>query len=108
LVLLNRAHALQPGNGQITYHLAVALDANAKRNEARKLLKSLLDRGLKFTDRPAAGSALFGLGLKGGLQGWPGILPKRKRAASPAALLFYPTTFIQFSFSLNSIFRQGP
>jgi len=54
LVLLNRAHALQPGNGQITYHLAVALDANAKRNEARKLLKSLLDSGVKFTDRPAA------------------------------------------------------
>jgi len=54
LVLLNRAHALQPGDGQITYHLAVALDTNAKRNEARKLLKSLLDSGVKFTDRPAA------------------------------------------------------
>jgi Flp pilus assembly protein TadD len=54
LALLNRAHELQPGNGQITYHLAVALDANAKRNDARRLLKSLLDSGVKFTDRAAA------------------------------------------------------
>ena len=54
LALLNRAHALQPGDGEISYHLAVALDANSKRDEARKLLKSLLDSGVKFADRPAA------------------------------------------------------
>jgi Flp pilus assembly protein TadD len=54
LALLNRAHALQPGDGGITYHLVVALDANAKRDEARRLLKSLLDSGVKFADRPAA------------------------------------------------------
>jgi len=54
LALLNRAHALQPGDGEITYHLAVALDANAKRDEARKLLKALLASGAKFKDRDAA------------------------------------------------------
>lgn len=54
LALLNRAHALQPGDGQITYHLAVALDANAKRDDARRLLKALLASGAKFKDRPAA------------------------------------------------------
>jgi putative PEP-CTERM system TPR-repeat lipoprotein len=54
LALLDRAHALQPGDGEITYHLAVALDANAKRDEARKLLKALLASGAKFKDRDAA------------------------------------------------------
>jgi len=54
LALLDRAHALDPRNGQITYHLAVALDANAKRDAARGLLKSLLAGGASFRDRPAA------------------------------------------------------
>ena len=54
LALLQRAHALQPGNGQITYHLAAALDANAKKDEARRLLQPLLTSGAKFPDRPAA------------------------------------------------------
>jgi len=54
LSLLNHAHVLQPGNGGITYHLVIALDANAKRDDARRLLKSLLDSGVNFPDRPAA------------------------------------------------------
>jgi Tfp pilus assembly protein PilF len=54
LALLNRAHALRPGDGQITYHLVVALDANSKRDDARRLLKSLLDSGAKFKDQAAA------------------------------------------------------
>lgn len=54
LTLLDRAHALQPRDGQITYHLALALNANAKRNEARGLLKSLLASNAQFKDRPAA------------------------------------------------------
>jgi Flp pilus assembly protein TadD len=54
LALLDRAHTLDPHNGQITYHLAVALDANAKRDAARGLLKSLLAGGAPFRDRPAA------------------------------------------------------
>jgi len=54
LPLLNQAHTLQPRDGAITYHLAMALDANAKRNEARGLLKSLLDSNVQFNERPAA------------------------------------------------------
>jgi Tfp pilus assembly protein PilF len=54
LVLINRAHALQPKDGEITYHLVLALDANAKREAARGLLKALLASGVSFKDRPAA------------------------------------------------------
>ena len=54
LALLNRAHALQPQDGEITYHLVLALDANAKRDSARGLLKALLASGVAFKDRPAA------------------------------------------------------
>ena len=54
LSLLNRAHALQPQDGEMTYHLVVALDANSKRDSARTLLKSLLASGVKFDDRAAA------------------------------------------------------
>jgi putative PEP-CTERM system TPR-repeat lipoprotein len=54
LSLLNRAHALQPQDGEITYHLVVALDANSKRDAARGLLKSLLASGVKFDDQAAA------------------------------------------------------
>jgi putative PEP-CTERM system TPR-repeat lipoprotein len=54
LVLLQRAHALKPQDGQITYHLAVALDANAKRDAARALLKPLLASGAKFEELPDA------------------------------------------------------
>jgi putative PEP-CTERM system TPR-repeat lipoprotein len=54
LVLLNKAHALKPQDGEITYHLVLALDANAKRDAARGLLKALLASGAQFKDRPAA------------------------------------------------------
>lgn len=54
LVLINRAHSLQPDNPTITYHLIVALDANAKRDDARRLLKSLLASGAQFRERSAA------------------------------------------------------
>lgn len=54
LALLNQAHGLQPRDGEITYHLVVALNANAKRDEARGLLKSLLASNVPFKDRPAA------------------------------------------------------
>jgi Tfp pilus assembly protein PilF len=39
---IQRAHALRPGDAQITLHLAVALDGNARRAEARALLQPLL------------------------------------------------------------------
>jgi len=54
LALLQHAHALKPQDAQITYHLVVALDANAKRDAARSLLKSLLASGAKFKEQPDA------------------------------------------------------
>jgi putative PEP-CTERM system TPR-repeat lipoprotein len=54
LELIDKAHRLKPRDGSITYHLAVALDANAKRDAARELLKGLLASGVQFKERPAA------------------------------------------------------
>ena len=54
LKLLQRAHALRPTVPDITYHLIVALDANANRKAARELLDPLLASGVAFPDRPAA------------------------------------------------------
>ena len=54
LALLQRAHDLKPQDAQITYHLVVALDANAKRDAARGLLKTLLASGAKFQEQPDA------------------------------------------------------
>jgi Flp pilus assembly protein TadD len=54
LSYLRRAHDLRPGDPTITYHLIVALDANAKRNDARVVLKSLLASGKAFPDRQSA------------------------------------------------------
>jgi putative PEP-CTERM system TPR-repeat lipoprotein len=54
LPYLRRAHDLRPKDGEIGYHLAVALDANSKRDEARALLKSLLASGAAFPSKQAA------------------------------------------------------
>jgi Flp pilus assembly protein TadD len=54
LSYLRRAHDLRPKDTAITYHLIVALDANAKRNDARALLKTLLASGGEFPDKQAA------------------------------------------------------
>jgi len=54
LELLNKAHAQKPKDGSITYHLAVALDANGKRDAARDLLKSLLASNVPFKERQSA------------------------------------------------------
>ena len=54
LKLLRQAHALRPPDPDITYHLAIALDANADRKAALALLKPLLASGTPFADRPAA------------------------------------------------------
>lgn len=54
LDLLNRAHNLRPADDEIAYHLAVALDANGKRDAARQLLKSTLAKNSKFADRADA------------------------------------------------------
>jgi tetratricopeptide (TPR) repeat protein len=47
---LTRAHDAQPKNGEITFHLIQALDANGTRNTAKGLLKSLLAGGSSFDD----------------------------------------------------------
>lgn len=54
LDLLDKAHKLKPLDGDITYHLVLALDANAKRGPARELLKGLLASNVQFKERPAA------------------------------------------------------
>jgi len=48
LNVLKRAHDLRPKDGEITYHLVLALDASGNRNSAKGLLKALLDSGVKF------------------------------------------------------------
>ena len=48
LPLLQRAHDLDVQNPEIGYHLAVALDANGKRAEAKTLLLSVLQANPKF------------------------------------------------------------
>jgi len=51
---LTRAHSMQPQNGEITFHLVQALDANGNRNAAKSLLKTLLAHGGNFDDLPNA------------------------------------------------------
>ena len=50
LPLITRAHALRPKDGELTYHLIVALDANGNRTAAKAMLKTLLSSGVKFDD----------------------------------------------------------
>lgn len=51
---LARAHNLRPNDGEITFHLVQALDADGNRKSARGLLKTLLDSGVSFDDLPQA------------------------------------------------------
>ncbi|HXJ01418.1 MAG TPA: XrtA/PEP-CTERM system TPR-repeat protein PrsT [Micropepsaceae bacterium] len=48
LPLFQRAHAMDPNSGPIAYHLALALDANGKRADAKTLLQSTLAKNPKF------------------------------------------------------------
>ena len=50
LTLLKQAHDLRPKDGEITYHLVLALDASGNHESAKGLLKALLDTGVKFND----------------------------------------------------------
>jgi Flp pilus assembly protein TadD len=54
LEVLDKAHLQAPLDGQITYHLVLALDANGKRDGARGLLKALVASKAVFKDRAAA------------------------------------------------------
>jgi putative PEP-CTERM system TPR-repeat lipoprotein len=54
LPLLERAHASDAANGEIAYHLVLALDANGRREDAKKLLGELLASKSQFEDRSQA------------------------------------------------------
>ncbi len=54
LTLLTRAHALAGENPEITYHLAVAMDAAGKRDDAKKLLEPLVAKDQGFADHADA------------------------------------------------------
>jgi putative PEP-CTERM system TPR-repeat lipoprotein len=54
LELLQRAHIDDANNGEITYHLVVALDATGRHTEAKKLLADLLASNENFVDKEAA------------------------------------------------------
>ena len=50
LALFKRAHDLRPRDGEISYHLALSLDATGNHDAARGFLKALLRSQVKFTD----------------------------------------------------------
>ncbi len=50
LPLFQRAHALSPNSGEISYHLALSLEATGSHNAARSFLKALLSSHVKFQD----------------------------------------------------------
>lgn len=54
LPLLKRAHDLRPQDGEISYHLALSLDATGSHDAARGFLKALLASKSKFDDLPEA------------------------------------------------------
>ncbi|MDE2181828.1 MAG: PEP-CTERM system TPR-repeat protein PrsT [Alphaproteobacteria bacterium] len=54
LPLLQKAHAADAGNGEITYHLAVVLAGTGHRDEAKKTLAALLATNAPFEDRQKA------------------------------------------------------
>jgi putative PEP-CTERM system TPR-repeat lipoprotein len=54
LSLLSRAHNLDSKNGEITYHLVVALDGTGGHVEAKKMLSDLLASKQNFMDKEAA------------------------------------------------------
>lgn len=54
LSLLERAHAIDPKNGEITYHVVIALDGRGQRADAKKMLVDLLASNQNFTDKEAA------------------------------------------------------
>ena len=56
LSLLKRAHDGDPKNGEITYHLVVALDGNGRHADAKKMLAELLASKVDFPDKKAAQS----------------------------------------------------
>ncbi|HEY2008356.1 MAG TPA: XrtA/PEP-CTERM system TPR-repeat protein PrsT [Rhizomicrobium sp.] len=54
LPLFKRAHDLRPQDGEISYHLALSLEATGSHDVARGFLKALLASKSKFDDLPEA------------------------------------------------------
>jgi putative PEP-CTERM system TPR-repeat lipoprotein len=50
LPLLKKAHDLRPRDGEISYHLALSLDATGNHDAARGFLKALVSSQVKFDD----------------------------------------------------------
>ena len=50
LSLLKRAHDLRPEDGEVSYHLALSLDAAGSHDAAKGFLKALLASKVKFSD----------------------------------------------------------
>jgi Flp pilus assembly protein TadD len=46
--VLQKAHAIGPDNGEISYHLALALNAMGKKAEARSALQAALAKNSNF------------------------------------------------------------
>ena len=57
LLLLRRAHELEPADGEIGYHYAVALDTTGRRAEAKTLLQSVVAK-TEFSDKANAAQLL--------------------------------------------------
>jgi Flp pilus assembly protein TadD len=54
VALFKRAHDLRPGDGEISYHVALSLEATGQRNAARDSLNALLKSQVKFSGREEA------------------------------------------------------
>jgi putative PEP-CTERM system TPR-repeat lipoprotein len=54
LPILQKAHAADSGNPEIAYHLAVVLDGNGRRAEAKKTLSEVLSSNQTFDERAEA------------------------------------------------------
>ncbi len=54
LAVLQKAHAAEPGNPEIAYHLAVVLNASGRRAEAKKTLAGVLASNQEFSERREA------------------------------------------------------
>ena len=50
LALFKRAHELRPQDGEISYHLALSMDATGSHDAAKGFLKALLTSQIKFQD----------------------------------------------------------
>ncbi len=60
LLLLRRAHQLEPADSEVAYHYAVVLNAAGRRDEAKTVLRSALTTKTGFADSEDARKLLSG------------------------------------------------